>query len=505
MKLLINTLLLLGLLICIKPFATAQSKKGKQKPNLILIITDEHNFRTIGAYKEQLKKKGLKEMADPWGEIPGYSTPHINRIGNEGAILNSMYCATPSCAPSRASMFTGNFPQTTGVTKNGKGLKKNANTIAKVLNNEGYITGYIGKWHLAKDDAKPGWQPDPAYHGFAEHKFMFNRGHWKKIVFDDDTPFIPKEGSAKVVKTADEKTYTTDWLTDRTLEFIENHQNDPFMCVLSLPDPHTPNIVRAPYNKMYATKDIKLPDTYSTSALRNGSFPGWVTKKQRFKVGYDSTKLIKHISQYHGMVKCIDDNIGKIFKKLEESDILDNTIIVFTSDHGDMLGELGHENKGTPYESSAKIPFLIRYPKKIKGNTVVNNAVNTVDWMDTFLSLMNVSTKNFNPSSTEGRDFSELLKNGDESKFENITFVRIDGWVAAVTDRYKLIFDEQQKKPWFFDLERDPAETINLYDEKQYKNIISELSSQLLDYGLRTKDGIVNAEKVNQQIRSNVL
>ncbi|MBD0400633.1 sulfatase-like hydrolase/transferase [Flammeovirga sp. EKP202] len=500
MKLNFKTILSLVFIFCTKSWGIAQ-----EKPNLILIITDEHNFRTIGAYKEQLIKKGLKEMANPWGEIPGFDTPHINRIGHEGAILNGMYCATPSCAPSRASMFTGNYPQTTGVTKNGKGINKKANTIAKVLNNEGYVTGYIGKWHLAKDDAKPGWQPDPVYHGFSEYKYMFNRGHWKKLDFDGDQPFIPTEKAAVAIKTADEETYTTDWLTNRTLEFIESHQKGPFMCVLSLPDPHTPNLVRAPYNKMYSTKDIKLPETYSTSALRNEEYPGWVTKKQRFKIGYDSTKLIKHIAQYHGMVKCIDDNIGKIFQKLEETALLDNTIIVFTSDHGDMLGELGHENKGTPYESSAKIPFLIRYPKAIKENTVINHALNTADWMDTFLSLMNVKHKNFNPASTEGKDFSSLLKGENASTFENITFVRIDGWVAAVTDQYKLIFDAQQKKPWFFDLEKDPAETVNLFDEKQYKSIISELSSKLLDYGTRTNDDIVNTEKVNLQIRSNVL
>ncbi|MBB3696601.1 sulfatase-like hydrolase/transferase [Flammeovirga yaeyamensis] len=491
--------LLIGFAKCNSAFA-----QKKNKPNLILIITDEHNFRTIGAYKDIIKKKGLEEMANPWGEIPNFSTPHINRIGNEGAVLTSMYSTTPSCAPSRSSMFTGNYPQTTGVTKNGKGIKKEANTIAKVLNKEGYSTGYIGKWHLDHEDQKPGWQPNPEYHGFTDYKYMFNRGHWKILGMDGDTPVVPIESGSKGAKEADEKSYTTDWLTDRTIEFIDKNQKEPFMCVLSLPDPHTPNVVRKPYSKMYKVEDVKLPETYSTTALRNEDYPGWVTKKQRFKVGYDSTKLLKHITQYHGMVKCIDDNMGKILQKLENLNLLDNTIVVFTSDHGDMLGELGHENKGTPYESSAKIPFLIRYPKEIKEKTIVDNAFNTADWMDTFLALMNVDKKNFDPNSTEGIDFSDLLKNGDRSKYDNVTFVRMDSWIAAITDRYKLVYDGQGTKPWFFDLEKDPTESINFFDEKEYKTIISELSSKLLDYGTRTNDDLVNGKKINPQIQSNI-
>ena len=196
--------------------------------------------------------------------------------------------------------------------------------------------------------------------------------------------------------------------------------------------------------------------------------------------------------------------MGRIFQKLEQLDLLENTIIVFTSDHGDMLGELGHENKGTPHESSTKIPFLIRYPKAIKAETVVNNAFNTTDWMDTFLALMNVSKTNFDPQSTEGTDFSDLLKNGDDSKFDNTTFVRIDSWVAAFTDRYKLIYDVQGKKPWFFDLEKDPTETVNFYDHKEYKSIIADLSLKLVEYGKRTNDGVVKAQKIQSQIKQNI-
>ncbi|OHX64800.1 hypothetical protein NH26_22855 [Flammeovirga pacifica] len=474
------------------------------QPNLILIITDEHNFRTIGMYKEILAKRGLSELANPWGEIPNFSTPFIDRIGKEGATLTSMYSSTPSCAPSRASMFTGNYPQTVGVPKNGKGLKKNAQTIAKVLNKADYKTGYIGKWHLAVDNAKPGWQPDPAYHGFTDHKYMFNRGHWKKIEMKNNSPYIPDENSRKATTTANEETFTTDFLTNRTLEFIEENQKDPFMCVLSLPDPHTPNLVRSPYDTMYKKSDVKLPNTYSTTKLREEDHPSWITKKQRFKIGYDSTKLIHQVTQYHGMVKCIDDNVGKIFQKLEDLNILDNTIIVFTSDHGDMLGEHGHENKGTPYESSALIPFLIRYPKGVNQGTVVDYAFNTTDWMDTFLSLMQVDKAVFDPNSTEGHDFSSLLKDGDKSTFENTTFVRIDSWVAAITDRYKLVYDAQLKKPWLYDLQKDPSESQNLFDQEEYKSIISALSIKLLKYGKRTNDSVVNNAKMQAHIKQNI-
>ncbi|MBB6463518.1 sulfatase-like hydrolase/transferase [Flammeovirga kamogawensis] len=479
--------------------------KKHKTPNLLIILTDEHNFRTLGIYKDLLLEKGLTEMANPWGVIPNYNTPFIDRIGKEGAVLTSMYASTPSCAPSRSSMFTGNYPQTTGVYRNGIGIKEDAQTIAKVLNKVGYTTGYSGKWHLENGDPKPGWNPPVSYHGFTDNRYMFNSGHWKKLTFETDgiTPKVAEEKAKKAIATADKETYTTDWLANRTIEFIEENKTKPFMYVVSMPDPHTPNLVRAPYNDMYNKKNFHLPTTYSTTALRGTEYPKWVSQKQRFKEGYDSTKLIVDISRYHGAVKCIDDNVGRIIKKLEDEDLLDNTIIVFTSDHGDMLGELAHENKGTPYESSAKIPFVIRYPKMIKAGTVVNNAVNTTDWMDTFLAMIDVDNKYFNSMSTQGRDFSKLLKGENESTFEDITFVRFQFWVAAVTNRYKLVYDKSLTKPWFFDLEKDPTETTNLFDHPEYKGIISELSTKLLAYGDKTNDDIIHYEKLREMIVAN--
>ena len=199
-------------------------------------------------------------------------------------------------------------------------------TFAEVLRRRGYATGFAGKWHL-DGPGKPQWAPDRQF-GFADNRFMFNRGHWKKF---NDTPRGPRiaarneKGQATyAVDGADEKTVSTDWLASKAIEFINTYKDKPFYYYLSLPDPHGPNTDRAPYDTMYAN--------VNAAALRR-IMPG-----------------------YYGMVKCIDDNVGRILKELRKHDLVDRTMIVFTSDYGDLCGEHGRLNKGVPYEGSAAFP-----------------------------------------------------------------------------------------------------------------------------------------------------
>ncbi|MEM9479321.1 MAG: sulfatase [Verrucomicrobiota bacterium] len=456
----------------------ATAAVAADKPNLVVIHTDEHNFRTLGCYRETLSK----EQALMWGEAV-VETPHIDRIAKEGAICTSYYATTPVCGPSRGTMFSGMYPQNSGVVKNNEHLKDEVVTFAEMLRRNGYATGYAGKWHL--DEGKPGWAPEQKF-GFEDNRFMMNRGHWKLLKFTDGKPDVgrDKKGEPSYKPIGNKKTFTTDWLADRTMEFIEKNKDKPFCYFVSIPDPHGPDTVRAPYNKMYDhqtyTKPRNVPEDDSTQ-------PNWGKIENE---NYEQSK-------YYGMVKCIDDNVGRIFKKLEDLDILDNTIFIFTSDHGDMRGEHGQQNKGQPFEASAKCPFVIRWPSKIKAGTRIDEVIATVDFQPTILSMMGVPAS----GQEEGRDTSALLLNGEAPEgWEDVNFVRnnIDGnkaWFGAFTDRYKLILSHSDD-PWLYDLEKDPDELKNFYSDLAYRETISRLATALEEYGKKTSDPWVEVPKV---------
>ena len=481
--------------------ATPKALSGK-KPNLLLIITDEHSFRTLGCYRELMSY----EQGHIWGDVV-VETPNLDYLAHNGAILTSMYASTPSCTPSRSSMFTGNYPQTNKTPKNGTYLSAKIPTIGTVLTENGYMTGYAGKVHLL-GHPKPNWEPDYNF-GFEDHRFMFNGGHWKKFgLTEDGKPFVatknPKNGKLNTrVEKADEKSYATDFLTDRALEFLEKNKENPFAYVLSLPDPHTPNTVRAPYDTMYTKYEFKLPKTFRRQDFEGD--PSWRKTdlgptKYKPKRNFTNKKILSYIPQYYGMVKCIDDNIGRLIAKLKADGNLENTIIAFSSDHGDLMGEHGRLNKGTPHETSAKIPFIVFYPNGIPPKTIVNQAANTTDWMDTFLKLMKIS--NHDPNTTEGRDLTPwLLKNEQAaSELEDITFVRFLFWVAAVTDRYKLIFEKSDTKPWLIDLEKDPDENTNFIDSPEHREVVKSLAKKLKAYGVEYNDDTVLNKKIQQQL-----
>jgi arylsulfatase A-like enzyme len=437
-----------------------------KRPNLLIIQTDEHNFRTLGCYRDTLPP----DQALMWGDAV-VETPHIDRLAKEGAIATKFYCTVPACSPSRGSFFTGLYPQSHDVQTNDIPLKENLVTFAEVLRRAGYSTGYSGKWHLSGED-KPGWDPDNNF-GFEDNRYMFNRGHWKKLDFVDGKPVVGmKKGEPSYADIGDETTFTTDWLADRTIDFIEANKQNPFCYVVSIPDPHGPDTVRAPYDTMYAHQKYTEP----VSAQKpDESLPSWATKNNP---NYEQDK-------YYGMVKCIDDNVGRISHYLEKNGLFDSTIVIFTADHGDMRGEHGRQNKGVPLEASAKVPFLIRWPGQIKAGSQVDHVLNNVDFLPSILSLMNVP----HAVPNNGRDASWMFNGGAEpAGWDDVTVVRgASGrkWLAAMTPRYKLVIGPEDE-PWLLDLKVDPNELVNGYANPENKPEVERLTKALADYAEAT-------------------
>ncbi|MBA7581146.1 N-acetylglucosamine-6-O-sulfatase [subsurface metagenome] len=460
------------------PFCKKYPENNKI-PSLLIIHTDEHNFRTLGCYRASLPP----DQAFVWGERNIVETPQIDWLAENGAMCTSFYATTPCCSPSRASFLSGRYPQNTSVVSNNDRLDDDIITFARVLQENGYKTGYAGKWHL-DGSGKPQWAPVRNF-GFEDNKYMYNRGHYKKV---EDTPQGPrivprnKDGVATYdVDNADEKSFMTDFLTDKTIDFIKKNKDAPFCYMVSYPDPHGPNTVRSPYDTMYNHLDFTVP---ATAFKDTTGILGWSQKKKNFikKSG---------MSKYFGMVKCIDDNVGRIIDALKYEGILDNTIVVFTSDHGDLLGEHARDDKFVTYEGSAKIPFILYYPVKVIKGKIINEALSCVDFQPTILNLMGVDLA----GNEDGRDASVLFISENQSKnWKDIVFLRGSGfdrinapssWIAAITDRYKLVLSEQEGYvPWLYDLEKDPDELINYYFDPDYIEIVRGLASELHDYCL---------------------
>ncbi len=467
------------------------TESGVSRPNIIIIHCDEHNFRTLGCYRDTLSD----EQAFMWGRESVCETPHIDSLAREGMLWTKCYPATPVCSPSRSSFLSGMFPQNTPVTNNNIHLSDDVVTFAQCLSEAGYHTGYAGKWHL-DGYGKPQWEPERKF-GFQDNRFMFNRGHWKQFEDTPDGPRVKardrKGEPSYSVAGADETSFATDWLMTKAIEYVDEHAGAPFCYMLSIPDPHGPDTVRAPYDTMYDDSVVVKPRTYDKAAHQ---IPAW---------GKPQRKCPYRMASYHGMVKCIDDNVGRLIRHLREKGLYDRTMVIFTADHGDLRGEHGRQNKGVPFEGSAKVPFIIRFPGVIPGVTIVDHAFNTADFSPTLLSLAGVK----NSGKEEGRDLSSVMQGGGLRAGEpDVTFFRSTSsekgsgsWVGAVTPRFKLVLSPIEET-WLFDLKEEPDELVNHLANPEHRDAVVEMARQLRAYAEATGDRfLLENEKVKASLR----
>ena len=453
-------------------------------------MTDEHNFRTLGCYRKTLSEHD----ASLWGRNNDVETPHIDRIASMGVLCRGFYAVNPVSSPSRSSFFTGMYPQTTGVVVNNLPMRDEMVTFGQSLKDHGYYTAYLGKWHLDNDD-KPGWEPRRKF-GFENNRYMFNRGHWKNMKENDAKgPYIDAYNAKGQISEAqlgdaDGKSYTTDFLTDRAIEIIKANSGKPFCCVISIPDPHGPNVVREPYASIYHGMQFERP---SSEKAPTAGMPSWA------RPGKCISDTPDQLARYFGMVKLIDDNMGKLLQALEEKKILENTVIVFTADHGDMLGEHGQDNKGVPYEASAKVPMIVYYQGAVKAGTTTEAVMNSTDFTPTILSLMGITSD----VKYEGRDCSGILR-GEAlpANWTNMTLSRNERWIAAVSPEFKLIYTAAIKDPpVLFSLKEDPLETKNCFNDPKYGSVVKEMSKFMLDMGDRYNEPILDKQDLRNQIK----
>lgn len=465
----------------------SQYALAAQKPNVLIIYTDEHNLRTIEAYQKQMPDA----LQAPWGEEAqkALQTPYLNRLANDGVMMMNCFVSSPVSTPSRASLMTSRYPQATNCTHNDIVMDTSLKTMAHVFNENGYATGYAGKWHLS-GEAKPGWHPTPNY-GWTDNKFMFNRGHWKAI--ETSTKEAPKvEMKYKLSDESENYDYTTGYLTDRALDFIKKHKNEPFAYVLSIPDPHGPNTVSAKYRKMFENVKFEKPKTFNKDKSK---YPSWA--KFQKKKGKPSMMKDVDMRNYWGMVKCIDDNIGRIFKYLEESKLDKNTIVIFTSDHGDLCNEHGRINKGVPLETSLKVPFLLWAPKMLKPR-VVKTAVSNLDIYPTLVEMCGLKGM---PKDLAGESILPFMDGQKKDDMNRMVFSRFNSWVSVSTAQYRLVVSgKKTDKNVLFDNKKDIFELENYYNDASHKAVTKKLKKALRNYCVKYKDPNFKNETLKKRL-----
>ena len=417
--------------------------RSGDKPNILIIHTDQQNAGTLSIYGQKL-----------------IETPHIDSIGRDGAVLTRFFTNSAVCTPSRGCFLTGRYPHAHGAYKNNIPMNRDEITFARVCGDHGYDTGYAGKWHL-DGTPKPGWMEPERSMGFADCRYMYNRGHWKKI--EEIPGQRPKAYPYKVM--GDAKTYTTDWLAAKTLEFIETPREKPFCFMVSIPDPHTPYKARPPYDTMLDPAEMLVPEN-----IHDANVPEWAGKKR-----VNPGTVRKSKAFYLGSVKCIDDAVGRILEGLKARGILDDTVVVFTTDHGDYMGEHGLMAKNNLYETAYRIPFLIRWPKKIPAGLHVDRIVSTVDFMPTLLSLIGLPV----PDRVQGRDASGLLRGEDISWTDEAHIHHSSLKRAGIfTPEYELAYVEGGT-PILFDRKKDPDQLHNLHGKAGHHEITRKLFARI--------------------------
>lgn len=360
-----------------------EREKQMKKPNIIIIITDQQASWTISTY----------------GKQSFLQTQHLDSIANNGIAFENYFVNTNPCTPSRGTFLTGLYPHSHGAFANNIPIDQSKQTFAHLLLNADYDTCYIGKYHL-DGDRRPGWVHESRGMGFKNNLLMFNRGHFKSIknIIPKQNPQTANDQPLMTPEIGNEKSYATDWLTNKAINYINEQGYKPFCLMISYPDPHPPYKTRQPYQGLYDENLMPIPENFNDS-FRKGFF----CAKQQHK---QPDNLKKIMSQYCGMVKLIDDNVGKILSELKKLQIYEDTLIVFTSDHGDYMGTHGLLGKGGMHEPAYKVPMIMKPAKNIKIKSGKDLLWSSVDFAPTLLGLLDITVN----QKFEGTNHANILK-----------------------------------------------------------------------------------------------
>lgn len=534
---------------------TTKQAVEKTRPNILYIMCDDHSYQTISAYGSEVSKLA--------------PTPNIDRLANEGMLFDRAFVENSLSAPSRACLMTGLYSHQNGQEQLFEGIDTTKTFFTELLHDNGYETGIVGKWHLMCEPK-----------GFDYYHILDDQGKYYNPTFKS------KETHGKYVQ---EKGYATSLITQHAIEFLDHRdKSKPFCLMVHHKAPHRNWMPEQKYldlyenvefpvpatfwddyetrgvaaraqklniaNAMEMAQDLKVPELCDTTTAE-GHFSyvclmgelGRLTPEERAAwdkhYGPRNKKLLEaklsgkeltawkyqnYMKDYLRCIKSVDDSVGELLAYLEKEGLLDNTIIVYTSDQGFWMGEHGWFDKRFMYEESFRTPLLIRYPQAIKAGSRCGRLVQNLDFAPTLLDVAGVKVpeqmegRSLVPLFGENRDTIEWRKSLYYHYYDYPTFHLVRRHDGVRTDRYKLIhfygkggvegatpnmlkpgtrenrtFNMLSKANYFptssedinynelYDLEKDPNELHNLYGQPGYEEITKELQGLLNDY--RTK------------------
>ena len=477
---------LLATSIASVPFSSAIAQDKDTRPNILFIFSDDHAYQSISAYDSIVNK-----------------TPNLDRIANEGMRFDRAFVTNSICGPSRAVVLTGKYGHLNGFVRNGNTFNGHQQTVSKLLQQSGYETAVIGKWHLKSTPV-----------GFDYYHVLIGQGPYY------NPPMKTTDGPVNHVG------YTTEIITDQTLKYLKQRRDPdkPFFLMYQHKAPHRnwqpgPNEINN-YNNETIPEPITLFDDYKgrTSAARNQEMtvkehltrfdlkldpPRNLTPEQ-LKVwndAYDEKnaeleklnlegddlirwKYQRYVKDYLRCIDSVDKNVGRVLDYLEESGLAENTIVIYTSDQGWYLGEHGWYDKRWMYEESFRTPLMVRWPGKIKPGTVNTDMVMNLDFAQTFLDIAGADQ----PDDMQGASMKPVFEGNTPDDWRKSVYYHYYEFPGAHsvakhngvrTERYKLINFYENKEWELFDLKEDPNELNSVYDDPDYADIKKDLEVEL--------------------------
>jgi arylsulfatase A-like enzyme len=447
-------------------------------PNILYIMADDHAAHAISAYGSKLNK-----------------TPNIDRIAKEGMRFNNCFVTNSICTPSRATIITGKYSHINGVPVFNH-IDGTQPMLQKYLQAAGYHTGMIGKWHLGSEPT-----------GFDYWNILPGQGVYH------DPVFITRDGKKK------QPGYCTDIITDFSIEFLNNRPKDkPFFLMCHHKAPHRPWEPDEKHAKMFENVQVPEPpsfnDDYATrsDAAREATMridrdltPGDL-KKRKPPEGLTAEQLKKwkyqwYMRDYLACVASVDDNVGRLLEYLDTNGLAENTIIIYTSDQGFFLGEHNWFDKRFMYEESLRMPFVIRWPGKIKPGSVSDGMILNPDFAPMLLDAAGQKV----PADMQGKSFVPLLRGEKPADWRTSMYYRyyhypmhhkVQPHIGVRTERYKLIYFNKINQWELFDLEKDPYEMKNIYADPAYAETVKKLKDEMDRLKKELKDEDQFADKL---------
>lgn len=486
-------------------------KENDVRPNILFIFTDDHAKNAMSIYNDKL-----------------INTPNIDRIGKEGIVFNRAYVTNSICGPSRAVILTGKYSHINGFRKNGDRFNGAQMTFPKLLQKVGYHTSVVGKWHLGSTPT-----------GFDDYNILIGQGQYYNPVFVENGDTVNHTGHSTDLVT-DFSLKHLDTLNKENpfcmmVQYKAPHRNwmpharylDQFKNDLPVPatfyDDYSTRSTAAKeadmrIDDMYLSLDMKLnPDAYvkedgtggmatfdPTGSWENSLKRMTLEQRKKWDAHYDlineeykknknnwtekellEWKYQRYIKDYLRCVKSVDDNVGRIFDYLKKDNLLENTLIVYSSDQGFYLGEHGWYDKRFMYEESFSTPMAMRFPKKIKRATVCNEMVLNLDLTPTFLDIANIPV----PAEMQGKSLVPLFSDPKKEDWRDAIYYHYysdKSWhnvkrhEGVRTKNHKLINFYDLGAWELYDLENDPNELNNQYGNSDFKEIKNDLNKKLI-------------------------